>query len=85
MTVLAYVLVTMKGGAEKEVLTKIASFEEVNEVSMCYGEYDAIVKVVVNELSQLDKFLTDKLRSLPDIYLTTTVIVAKQYKGKKQS
>lgn len=84
MTVVAYVLATMKGGAEKEVLTKIASFEEVNEVDMCYGEYDAIVKVVVNELSHLDKFLTDKLRSLPDIYLTTTVIVAKQYKGKKQ-
>ncbi len=84
MSVTAYVLVTMKGGAEKELLTKVASFKEVSEVDMCYGEYDAIVKVVVEELSNLDKFLTDKLRSLPDIYLTTTVIVAKQYKGKKQ-
>jgi len=81
MAVLAYVLVTMKSGAEKEVLKRISSFEEAVEVDLVYGEYDALVKVSVEELSQLDKFLTDKLRALPDIFLTTTMIVAKQYKG----
>jgi len=82
MAVLAYILVTMKSGAEKEVLKRVSSFEEAIEVDLVYGEYDAIVKVSVEELSQLDKFLTDKLRALPDIFLTTTMIVAKQYKGK---
>jgi len=80
MAVLAYVLVTMKSGSEKDVCDKVSSFEEVMEVDLVYGEYDAIVKVHVEELSQLDKFLTDKLRALPDIFLTTTMIVAKQYK-----
>jgi DNA-binding Lrp family transcriptional regulator len=47
-----------------------------------YGEYDIIAKVQVDEMSQLDEFLTDKLRVLPDVYLTTTMIVARQYKGK---
>ena len=82
MAVLAYVLVTLQSGSEKNVLKKVASFEEVEEVDMVYGEYDAMVKVLVEEMSQLDKFLTDKLRVLPDIYLTTTMIVARQYKGK---
>ena len=82
MAVLAYVLVTLQSGSETNVLQKVASFEEVKEVDLVYGEYDAIVKVLVEEMSQLDKFLTDKLRVLPDIYLTTTVIVARQYKGK---
>jgi len=82
MAVLAYVLVTLQSGSEKNVLKKVASFEEVEEVDMVYGEYDAMVKVHVEEMSQLDKFLTDKLRVLPDIYLTTTIIVARQYKGK---
>jgi len=82
MAVLAYVLVTLQSGSEKNVLKKVASFEEVEEVDMVYGEYDALVKVLVEEMSQLDKFLTDKLRVLPDIYLTTTMIVARQYKGK---
>jgi DNA-binding Lrp family transcriptional regulator len=81
MAVLAYVLVTLQSGSEKNVLKKVASFEEVEEVDMVYGEYDAMVKVLVEEMSQLDKFLTDKLRVLPDIYLTTTMIVARQYKG----
>ena len=80
MAVLAYVLVTMKSGSEKEVLKKVSSFEEAIEVNLVYGEYDALVKVRVEELSQLDKFLTDKLRALPDVFLTTTLIVAKQYK-----
>jgi DNA-binding Lrp family transcriptional regulator len=82
MAVLAYVLVTLQSGSEKNVLKKVASFEEVEEVNLVYGEYDAMVKVLVEEMSQLDKFLTDKLRVLPDIYLTTTMIVARQYKGK---
>ncbi|MHA2315719.1 MAG: Lrp/AsnC family transcriptional regulator [Candidatus Hermodarchaeia archaeon] len=81
MAVLAYVLVTLQSGSEKKMLKKVASFEEVEEVDLVYGEYDAMVKVLVDEMSQLDKFLTDKLRVLPDIYLTTTMIVARQYKG----
>jgi len=81
MAVLAYVLVTLQSGSEKNVLKNVASFEEVEEVDLVYGEYDAMVKVLVEEMSQLDKFLTDKLRVLPDIYLTTTMIVARQYKG----
>jgi len=81
MAVLAYVLVTLQSGSEKNVLKKVASFEEVEEVNLVYGEYDAMVKVLVEEMSQLDEFLTDKLRVLADIYLTTTMIVARQYKG----
>jgi DNA-binding Lrp family transcriptional regulator len=81
MAVFAYVLVTMKSGSEKEVLKRVSSFDEAIEVNLVYGEYDALVKVRVEELSQLDKFLTDKLRALPDVFLTTTLIVAKQYKG----
>ena len=82
MAVLAYVLVTLHSGSEKDVLKKVASFDEATEVDLVYGEYDALVKVRVKNLSQLNTFMTDKLRALPDIYLTTTIIVAKQYKGK---
>ena len=82
MATIAYILVTLKSGAERDVCKKVSSFEEVIQVDELYGEYDAIVKVSAENLSQLDKFLTDKLRALPDIFLTTTMIVARQYKGK---
>ncbi len=82
MTTLAYVLVTLKSGAERDVCRKVSNLEEVIQVDELYGEYDAIIKVRVEDLSRLDKFLTDKLRSLPDIFLTTTMIVAKEYREK---
>ena len=82
MVTLTYVLVTLKSDAEREVCRRVSSFEEVVQVDELYGEYDAIVKVRVEDLSQLDKFLTDTLRTLPDIFLTTTMIVAKEYRRK---
>ena len=82
MMVNAYVLITIQSGSEKGVLEKISSFEETLEVDMVYGEYDAIVKLQVDELSDLEEFLSEKLRALPNIFLTTTMIVAKRYKEK---
>ncbi|MCW4001726.1 MAG: Lrp/AsnC ligand binding domain-containing protein [Candidatus Bathyarchaeota archaeon] len=80
MATLAYVLITLRSGAERDVCNKVSNFEEVVQVDELYGEYDAIVKVQVEDLAQLDKFLTDRLRASPDIFLTTTMIVAKEYR-----
>jgi DNA-binding Lrp family transcriptional regulator len=80
LATLAYVLVTLRSGAERDVCNKVSNFEEVVQVDELYGEYDAVVKVQVEDLAQLDKFLTDRLRVSPDIFLTTTMIVAKEYR-----
>ncbi|UCD26437.1 MAG: Lrp/AsnC ligand binding domain-containing protein [Candidatus Bathyarchaeota archaeon] len=80
LATLAYVLITLRSGAERDVCNKVSNFEEVVQVDELYGEYDAIVKVQVEDLAQLDKFLTDRLRASPDIFLTTTMIVAKEYR-----
>ena len=79
MGVLAYVLITLNPGTEKDILEKISYFKEVTEVSMMYGEYDAILKVETEDLELLNAFLTDKLRILPDIFQTATLIVAKTH------
>lgn len=39
-----------------------------------------IVKVRVKDRSELDKFFTAKLRALPDIFLTTTMIITREFK-----
>lgn len=82
MTVVAYVLVTLNPGSEKNILQKVSFFKEVSKVSMTYGEYDALVQVKAENLDQLNTFLTDKLRVLPDIFQTATLIVAKNHIGK---
>ena len=83
MGVLAYVLITLNPGTEKDILEKISYFKEVAEVGMMYGEYDAILKVQTEDLELLNQFLTNKLRVLPDIFQTATLIVAKQHRGKQ--
>ena len=80
MTILAYILITVKSGSEKTVLEKISDFDEVIEANLVIGEHDAVVKVKIEEISQLDKFLTATLRALPDVFLTTTMIITQQFK-----
>jgi len=79
MSVVAYVLITLNPGSEKNILQKVADFKEVTKVSMTYGEYDALVEIKAATLEQLNDFLTDKLRVLPDIFQTATLIVAKTH------
>ncbi len=83
MSVSAYVLVTLNPGTEKNILKKVSHFDEVKRVSMMYGEYDAILKVRTENLEDLNQFLTDKLRVLPDIFQTATLIVAKTHSNKR--
>ena len=83
MSVSAYVLVTLNPGTEKNILQKVSHFDEVKRVSMMYGEYDAIIKVCTADLEELNHFQTDKLRVLPDIFQTATLIVAKTHSSKR--
>lgn len=73
--VLAYILITIRSGAEKEVLEKLKEVAEIRDANLVYGEYDLIAKVELNEISQLSDFVIEKIRVLP-IERTTTLIVA---------
>jgi len=71
----AYVLITAKSGAEKQVLEKLRKYKEITDARIVYGEYDIIAKIQVPDISDLNDFLLEKVRSL-DIEKTSTLIVA---------
>ena len=77
---LAYILITVKSGSERDFLKEISEFKEVVEANLVIGENDIVIKINVKDISQLDEFLTDKLRVLPDVFLTTTMIITEQLK-----
>ena len=77
---LAYILITVKSGSERDFLEEVSEFKEVVEANLVIGENDVVIKVKAEDISQLDKFLTDKLRVLPDVFLTTTMIITEQFK-----
>ena len=80
LALLAYVLITVKSGSEREFVKQISKFDEVVEANLVIGENDIVIKIEVNDIAQIDKFLTDKLRVLPDVFLTTTMIITEQVK-----
>ncbi len=80
---LAYVLITVKSGSERDFLKEISKFKEVVEANLVIGENDIVIKIDVKDISHMDKFLTDKLRVIPDVFLTTTTITTEQLKTKK--
>ena len=80
MTVKAYILVNVSTGTEDEVCKALVEFDEVEEVATIYGEYDAIIKVAAKDMKNLDDFITSGLRSLPNIFMTSTMIIAREHK-----
>ena len=79
-TIEAYIMMNIKSGAEDDVCEVLAENPLVEEVAVIYGEYDAIIKVKTENMKTLDNFITETLRSLPNIFLTATMLIAKQYK-----
>ena len=76
-------MITVNSGSERDFLRQISEFNEVIEANLVIGENDAIIKIRVKDISDMDKFLTEKLRVIPDVFLTTTMIITEQFKPKK--
>jgi DNA-binding Lrp family transcriptional regulator len=82
MAIEAYILFKVSSGAEREACKKIAQFDEVSVASIIYGEYDLLTRVSVPDLQTLEAFLAEKLRKVPSVLLTSTMLIAREYKGK---
>lgn len=84
MTIHAYILFKVSSGNETEVCKQIANMDDVLFSSVIYGEYDIIAKVAVKNLQALEEFLTKNMKKVPSVLLTSTMVVAQEYKGKSQ-
>jgi DNA-binding Lrp family transcriptional regulator len=79
----AYVLIAVSPGSEKRVSKLLSLMRGVVEVSELYGEYDIIIKARKDSLPELDTFLTDQIRSVSDVKLTSTMLVSFVHKKSK--
>jgi len=73
---LAFVLINVELGKEKEVLDQLRSIDSVKEVNLVYGVYDIVVKVEADTTDKLKEIVTYKIRKLADIRSTLTMTVA---------
>jgi DNA-binding Lrp family transcriptional regulator len=84
MVVMAYVLFKVSSGTEREVSQKIVDFAEVLQADIIFGEYDVIAKVSTKDLDALEEFVSEKVRNVPNVLVTSTMIISREYKGKSQ-
>jgi len=82
MAVLAYVLFKVSSGSERDVCQKLIEFDEVLHADIIFGEYDVVAKIATLELSNLEEFISLKIRNVPNVLVTSTMIVSREYKGK---
>lgn len=83
MMVDAYILFKVSSGSERDVAKKIADFDEVLVAGIIFGEYDLVAQVSVQSLDVLEKFIAEKIRTVPNILVTSTMIIARQYRGRQ--
>lgn len=84
MAVLAYVLFKVSSGTEREVAQKLIEFEEVLQADIIFGEYDVIAKLSTKDLDTLENFVSEKVRNVSNVLVTSTMIISREYRGRSQ-
>jgi len=57
-------------------------FDEVIQADVVFGEYDVIAKMKTADLGKLQDFVSDKIRTVPNVLVTSTIIISEEYIGK---
>ena len=82
--VLAYVLFKVGSGTEREVAQKLIEFEEVMQADVIFGEYDVVAKLMTKDLAALEDFVSEQVRNVPNVLVTSTMIISREYRSKAQ-
>ena len=72
---MAFVLVSVQIGSEREVLEALRKVEGVEEAYVVYGAYDIVVKVKAESMDELREIVTYKIRRLDKVRSTQTMMV----------
>ena len=71
---LSFVLVKSKMGHEMDVMNDILKIDGVKEATGTFGQFDIFVKVQAPTRSELDRIITKKIRIVPNVLSTTTLL-----------
>lgn len=72
----AYVLINCDLGSEKQIIESLSKLDNVKEVHGTLGLYDIIAKVEDDSKEKLSEAITSKLRKIPKINSTMTLMRA---------
>ncbi len=71
----AYLFVKTDSNKEQNVWEDLQKFEEVKTVDIVFGEWDIVSLIEVKTTEDLGSFVMDKIRNIPEVKLTSTMIL----------
>ena len=78
----AFILVNCAVGSEEKIINEIAKLSDVKEVRGTYGVHDIFVKVKTDNTEILNHTITSKIRKVPGITSTVTLVVIEEQGGR---
>ncbi|GBC73713.1 MAG: Lrp/AsnC ligand binding domain-containing protein [Candidatus Nitrosocaldus sp.] len=72
---IAFVLINAEMGSEEALIKELKQLDGVKEVYTVYGVYDIIAKVESDSMEKVKETITWKIRRLPNVRSTLTMIV----------
>ncbi|MFN4337148.1 MAG: Lrp/AsnC family transcriptional regulator [Candidatus Nitrosocaldus sp.] len=72
---IAFVLINAEMGSEEALVKELRQLDGVKEVYTVYGVYDIIAKVESDSMEKVKETITWKIRRLPNVRSTLTMIV----------
>lgn len=70
----SYVLITAHPGYEQRILDALTRIPEIREINPLFGEYDIVCKIEFTHYAVLNSIVLKKIRPLPGIKDTKTMI-----------
>ncbi len=71
----AYVAIHCQTGKENQVIRGLTEIKGVSEVTGVLGLYDVIIKIEADDSMKLEQIITKKIRTVPNVLTTMTLIV----------
>ncbi len=81
----AIILIQTDIGAETRVMEQLYDIPEISEVYIVYGIYDIVALIEADSLEKIREIITNKIRKLPEIRTTSTMVVVEGRSKKSGS
>lgn len=70
----AYILINIRTGEVLDVVRQMRKIEQVTEINMTFGPYDAVAIVETKDLEALGKVLAGSIQPIPGVEETLTCL-----------
>ncbi len=71
-----FILINVEAKKENEVYDHLSKIKEVEGIREVFGQYDIIARMEARNLKVMRKLIIDRIRSIPGVITTTTLITS---------